>query len=647
MALPQKTDPRIRSCTFDREFIRKDSREVPMSISSDTPDILRYVSGKGVGYERLMHNSADNIDLSRFPSNTGGPLLLGHDRNAIIGRFFIKGVDGGKLRGYARFGNSARASEAYQDVLDGVLVDTSISYDYDESSITVAPETGRDYPTYDITHWVLNEASLVSVPADIHTGVGRAEVVVEIETKDESEDPETCTNPARTEDEPCADCIAGRKCEPRALTNGPTGPIMEVVMTDNTGSASQTTAIEVLQLRQIAENLGKGREAAEILAAKPIDEARGLINALLATTPLTSPSMGMSAPEAREYSYARAIRNAVARMEGEKVESSFEDEVASTLERALPSNYSKQGLLVPLQLRALDTATSGAAAEAVYTQYGGELIELLRNSAMTMQMGARVISGLNGPVSFPTQLTDATASWVAENPGSDMASSAPTFGHITLTPKTLAGTSAFSRSLMVQSIFSVEGVVRQSLASAHALAFDKAILHGTGSSNQPTGIYRTTGVNTVAFGGVPTYGKLQDMLTECATDNALAGNLGFITTPGVAGKMAQTLESSVAGASWLWQGQRQNGTVIGYKAASTNQVSKTMNVLVDTGASSHGLIFGNWNDVLVGMWAGLDLILDPYTLKKQQLIEVASFQMADVAVRHAASFCVGTGVAIA
>lgn len=646
MTLPQKTDPRLRSCTFDREFIRKDSREVPMSISSDTPDILRYVPGKGVGYERLLHNSADNIDLSRFPSSTGGPLLLGHDRDAIIGRFYIAGVDAGKLRGYARFGNSVRASEAYQDVLDGVLVDTSISYDYDEAAVVVSTSEGRDYPTYDITRWVLNEASLVSVPADIKTGVGRAEIEIEIKTETESEDPEPCTNLSCTEKTPCADCItAGREC-PR-LTNGPTGPIMEVVMTDNTGSASQTTAIEVLQLRQIAENLGKGREAAEILAAKPIDEARSLINALLATTPLATPSMGMSAPEAREYSYARAIRNAVGRMEGEKVESSFEDEVASTLERALPSNYSKQGLLVPLQLRALDTATSGAAAEAVYTQYGGELIELLRNSAMTMQMGARVISGLNGPVSFPTQLTDATASWVAENPGSDMATSAPTFGHVTLSPKTLAGTSAFSRSLMVQSIFSVESVVRQSLASAHALAFDRAILHGTGSNNQPTGIYRTTGVNTVAFGGVPTYGKLQDMLTECATDNALAGNLGFITTPGVAGKMAQTLESSVAGASWLWQGQRQNGTVIGYKAASTNQVSKTMNVLVDTGATSHGLIFGNWNDVLVGMWAGLDLILDPYTLKKQQLIEVASFQMADLAVRHAASFCVGTGVAIA
>jgi len=658
MPLPRQTDPKTRSASFDRAGVNVEDRTIAMSVSSDSADILRYISGKGVGYERLMHNSPSNVDLSRFPQDKGGPLLLSHDRKEYVGRFHVTEVSGGVLRGFAKFGNSARAQEAFQDVIDGVLCDTSISYSYDDSDVQVdltAPS--RDYPTYNINRWVIEEASLVSVPADIRTGVGRAEVEIEITTETEpeteTEAPETadCKNPSCTEEDPCAECTAEkRKCADRSLpttTTGPTGPITGGIMPETTGTVNQS--IEILQLRQIAENLGKGREASEILSAKPLEEARGLINALLATAPAASvPSMDMSAREAQDYSYARAIANTVDRMEGKKVANSFEDEVALTLERLLPTNYKRQGILVPLQLRAgLDSNTATAGKEAVYTTYGGELIELLTNATMAIQMGATVYSGLQGPLSFPKLTGDATAKWVAENPGVDLTADAPSFGSVGLAPKTLAGATPFSRSLMAQSVFSVEAEVRASLARAHALAIDKAILHGTGANNQPLGIYRQSGVNTVAFGGVPTYSLLQDMLTAAATSNALIGRLGFLTTPGIAGKMAKTLESSVAGASWLWQGQRELGTVCGYKAASTNQVSKLMNSLVDTGGTEHGIIYGNWADTMVGLWGGLDLLPDPYTLKKQQMIEVASFQQADVAVRHPESFCVSTGATIA
>ena len=84
------------------------------------------------------------------------------------------------------------------------------------------------------------------------------------------------------------------------------------------------------------------------------------------------------------------------------------------------------------------------------------------------------------------------------------------------------------------------------------------------------------------------------------------------------------------------------GALAGYTARASNQVSATLG-----GGSEHGLIFGNWSDALIGMWGALELVVDPYSLKKQGMIEVTSFQLCDIALRHAQSFCKATGATIA
>jgi hypothetical protein len=42
----------------------------------------------------------------------------------------------------------------------------------------------------------------------------------------------------------------------------------------------------------------------------------------------------------------------------------------------------------------------------------------------------------------------------------------------------------------------------------------------------------------------------------------------------------------------------------------------------------------------IGEWGALELIVDPYRLKKQGMIEVTSFQMVDVMVRRPTAFAV-------
>ena len=47
---------------------------------------------------------------------------------------------------------------------------------------------------------------------------------------------------------------------------------------------------------------------------------------------------------------------------------------------------------------------------------------------------------------------------------------------------------------------------------------------------------------------------------------------------------------------------------------------------------------GNWNDLLIGMWGALDILVDPYTYSKSGGLLVRALQDVDIAVRHAESF---------
>lgn len=610
-----KNETLRRGLTLREAAVDLESRTVSLAVSSETP------VDRWFGIEVLDHSTPDAIVMDRAGSASGLPLLWGHnpeDMENLLGRVTDFRLDSDRvLRGVARFGSTEESERAIQLIRDGVLTDVSVGYRIHEIT---TENPGRPDEIQRVTRWEPLEVSLVSVPADARVGVGR----------DLSNHPAPKTAESTTEvrmDTPSV--AAPQVADPRS------------------------ERIEALQLAQIARTHSLEDEAAQILSSdKPLAEARALILDLVArkaAQPLpAAPVVDMSPKEAQEYSYARALLGATERAEGRAFPKGFEDEVSETLARSMPAEYrGRGGVFVPMQVQTRTglVNSSTAGAELVFTERG-ELIDLLRNMAAVIRSGARVLPGLVGPVTFPKLTADATVNWVAENPGSDMAASNPTLGSVTLSPKTMQGAVPFSRQLLAQSSFSVEGLVRQSLAAGHALAIDRAAIHGSGASNQPTGVYKTSTVNTKAMGGAPTYAKLQDMITEVAVDNALMGALRWLTTPGMAGKLAQTLAESSAGSDHIWTGTYEDGRINGYGAIATNQVSAVMSTLDATGGSSHGIIFGNWNDLMIGLWGAMELVVDPYSLKKQGLIEVASFQMADIQLRHPGSFCVATGATI-
>lgn len=353
--------------------------------------------------------------------------------------------------------------------------------------------------------------------------------------------------------------------------------------------------------------------------------------------PSIDPSIGLSPNEQKRYSIMRAVRACANR---DWRDAGFELEVSRAVEKRC--GKSPRSFFVPYDVLASSerrdvtkTLSSHTGEKIIATDYmSASFIDLLANRVMVQRAGARMMSGLVGDVAIPKLLTGSAGYWVAESgaPTEDT----PTFGQVTLTPKTVVGNTEVTRLMMLQSDPSVEGILTADLSRAIALAIDAAALHGSGSSNQPTGIASTSGIGSVAGGTnglAPAWSHIVGLETEVAIDNADIGSLSYITNAKVRGK-CKTVEKASSTGLFLWGDG--NFPLNGYPAYVTNQVSSTLTKGTSTSVCS-AIFFGNWEDIIIGLWGGLDILVDPYTAGNGN-IKLFAYQTADIAVRYAQSF---------
>jgi len=605
-----------RELVLTREGIDVSGRTVEVAISSESP-VERWF-----GTEILEH-TAKAVDLQRLAD---GPVLVDHNTSDLVGALSNVRVDGDKvLRGTVRFGRSARAEEIWQDVQDGIRSKVSVGYQINQYTTTKGASGASD--TIRATRWTPMEMSFVAVPADTAVGVGRSLPSTEAEPLPPT--PATEANPTEVR------------------MDAPTVTAPAVAPPVNLAELATKAAQEVLALRAHAAKFGMERDVEELLQTRSIAETRKeLMFRMADKTPITAaPVVKLTEKEARSWSLVRAIAALIDQAEGRKA-SGFEVDLSQELAKRNPNSYeAKGGLFIPLQLRAgLDSATGTKGNELKFTE-AGELIEMLRAEMILAQLGVRTLSGLSSPLSFPAQTAAATAYWLGENGGADVTASTLTLGSRTLTPKTLMATTSFSRQLVNQAVYGVEALVREDFAQVNARALDSAGIYGTGTA-EPTGIYKTSNVNTTAWGGAATWAKLMDMVSKVQVANALTGSLGFVTNPTMAGVLC-TKQKATNFPSYLWEGQLSNGIMAGYKALASSQISGVQTGTDKTGGAEQGIVFGNWNDAIIGLFGSAEIILDPYSLKKQGMIELTSFLMADFLVRHPGSFTVGTGLTTA
>lgn len=404
----------------------------------------------------------------------------------------------------------------------------------------------------------------------------------------------------------------------------------------------ETTAYDAkyAEVRQLNERIERLTGQTEMERAAPAARSQGRI---VAEADPGDGEIGMTDQERRSYSLTRAIRAAA---DGDWSNAGLELEAhrAAVEARGKPAT----GFLVPADIvnagrreaRAseLNIGTPADGGYLVATDIDRPMIELLRNKLMVQAAGATILNDLTGNLAIPRQTGGATAYWVAED--GDVTLSTPQVGQVPLSPKTVGASTSYSRKLLIQSSIDIEMFVRNDLMTTLAIEIDRVALHGTATNNQPRGVAATVGIGSVVGGdngAAPDWADIVALETEVAVDNADIGRLAYMTNAKVRGLLKRAVVASGTDASMIWDRGAPNSPLNGYPAYVTNQVSSSLTKGTANGICS-AIFFGNWADLVVAFWTGLDVIVNPYAADLSGGVRVTVHQDADIAVRHPQSF---------
>lgn len=518
--------------------------------------------------------------------------------------------------------------------------------------------------TFRVTRWRPFEVSLVAIPADPTVGVGRDGVVPMRR--------EFSVNAGQSGKQ-----TMERKMDKDEGKGAPAagGPDIRVIE----GAAREAERQRTLDIMAQGEQTGHVELARQyVQEGKSLDEFRAAVLEKIVTgkggtlKPAGSEQIGLSRNDVRKFSFRKLLLavSSPADMNAQR-EAAFELECAQAARDAAAgrgkrgNEYADKGAMIPVDVllagthewgreleramstmmrRELTVGTASAAGDLVGTDLrSASFIDMLIAQSRVMSLGATVLSDLSGNLAIPRQTGGATTYWLAESgepTGSDQA-----VDQVALAPKTIGAYTDYSRRLLLQSSIAVEAFVRADLTRRVAQGIDVAAINGSGSSNQPTGILNMSGVGSVALGtngGAPTRDMTIDLESAVANAHADMGALAYLTNSRVRGKLKKTeVSSGTAVYAWGTGRDPRNGVgeLNGYDAYVSNNVPNTLTKGTTTGACS-AMIFGNWADLLIGMWSGLDVMLDPYALSKSGGQRIVALQDVDIAARHAASFAV-------
>ena len=600
----------VRSLQLERGAINEEARTVTLAFASETP-VERWWGNE------ILECSTAAMRQGRL--RTGANLLCDHNTRDVVG--VVESVEIGAdriARAVVRFGKSARAEEVWQDVKDGIRRNVSVGY-LIHRAVLVEERDGQE--TYRISDWEPYEISLVSVPADASVGVGRSmpaaaaapELPAAAITSQPSPDKETRAMPQET-------------TPPVAGTNVPAQP------------AQPSQRNHAAEISAIAATIKGGAELAlsAIQRGITVEEFQAEAIRHLSSQPKPTANIGMTDREVRRFSVVRAL-HALANPHDANARSAAAFEFEASTAAAQKMGKQARGVMLPYDVVRASDLVKGTASKGgnlVDTELlSGSFIEMLRNAMVINRMGAVSLTGLVGDIAIPKQTGAANAYWIAED--GVPTQSGQTIGQVLMSPKTVGGFTDISRKLLLQSSIDVENMVQKDLATVLGLAIQQAgLVH---AADRPKGILgghvATATVSGGTNGAAPTWEHIVALETAVSVANADVGTLSYLTNAKVRGKLKTT--PKVAGQNgFVWE--NGNTPLNGYGCAVTNAMPS--NLTKGTGTNLSAAIFGNWADLVIGMWGSLDLTVDTTTLGTSGAVRVIALQDVDIAVRNTESF---------
>ena len=322
--------------------------------------------------------------------------------------------------------------------------------------------------------------------------------------------------------------------------------------------------------------------------------------------------------EERSFSLMKAIN---AEIMADWSEAGFEREMIQEQRR----NYggAAKGIVIPHSALATRTTmlTSGDVSGGVGTELRPDLfVDVVRPVSSVIQAGGRVMT-LTGKTAVPTNGNDVSAAFIAEN--SSITESDIDIDTITLEPHMLAGRASYSRQVLATVTPEIEQLVRRNLQLQIANGMDDAALDGSGSGANPQGIANATGIETFATAGssTMTHAESLDAIAEVGANNHDTSNGVWLVHPTNAATLGAQTKDSGSG-----QFVYENGLIAGRRVIET------------THAAAGTCYFGLFENVMIGTFGGLDIVIDPYTNGSTGVVNLYAYQMIDIGVMRPNAF---------
>lgn len=295
------------------------------------------------------------------------------------------------------------------------------------------------------------------------------------------------------------------------------------------------------------------------------------------------------------------------------------------------------GAVVPSAfIRAAQGQNAGTAVD------GGNLVETmaaryvdaLKEKLVVAQLGATVLTDLLGEVPVITSAA-ISADWGAEAAVANTKKA--NYAKAVMKPHRNSVNVVVTKDLLRQTSFDVEQDLINKITEAHAVLLESAAIAGKGTGNEPKGILSTVGIGDVAMGtngAAISWKKVVELETKVNSVNANRGRMAYLTNAKVFGAL-KTTEKATGSGRFIME-DAAAGRCNGYVTEFSNLVPS--NLTKGSGSNLSAMIFGNFQDLYIGQWGGLDIVVDPYTSKKTAEIEICLNAWNDVLVAEPKSF---------
>ena len=304
--------------------------------------------------------------------------------------------------------------------------------------------------------------------------------------------------------------------------------------------------------------------------------------------------------EVRDFSFFKAINDFTnGKLDG--VEREMHEEA---INEARSAGTSIAGLGIPsfmLESRA-NEPTQGGSAIAPRNVLG--FADAMREASVFNRVGANILTGLSANTTIPVRSQQSVAWATGEIAAS--ADGGADFTKVELSPVRLASHVNISKMLLAQNGAAAEQAIIRDLGRASAGAIDGAIFSTSNVTDAPGSLGATASVSTITE--TATYAAnasiFEDFIlaeAKLAEVGGLEGNLAYVAHPKLMKDLKRSAQVLAVNAGM------QGNLVNGYQTFFTNGCTSDAAVTAD-------FYFGDFSKMYMGMFGGLDIMVDPYSV---------------------------------